>query len=331
MIRIHLDQRDLGRIRLATSPLAELVFSVVALSAWRAPILYGPWVTEARRAVAGLDLDPLTELVRLRDGMPDFVVPPPESPRPDLDDQLDRVRATPEEVVRADLAAVSGGQVPERLATAYRREPAAALDRLTTACRAYWTAAVEPHWPRIQQILEADLRHRAERLAASGPAGLFGDLHERVRLRAGVLEVVKGFEADLYPEGRGLVLVPVFFAWPRLLVTTERPWQPATAYHPRGLGRAFDRVAAAPAVALTELVGQSRAVVIRNLVEPVTTDDLARRLGVSGPAVSQQLTRLRRAGVVTSTRRGYRVLYRLTPEGQALLRLFGDERTPAQA
>jgi len=25
------------------------------------------------------------------------------------------------------------------------------------------------------------------------------------------------------------------------------------------------------------------------------------------------------------------VLYRLTPEGQALLRLFGEERTPAQA
>ncbi len=82
--------------------------------------------------------------------------------------------------------------------------------------------------------------------------------------------------------------------------------------------------AAAPGAALTQLVGRSRAAVIQNLAEPVTTDDLARRLGVSGPAVSQQLTRLRRAGVVTSTRRGYRVVYRLTPEGQVLLRLFGS-------
>jgi len=330
VIRIYLGPGDLGRIRLATSPLAELVFSVLALSAWRAPIVYGPWVSEARRAVAGLDLEPLAELVRLGDGMPDFVVPPPDAPFPDLDDQLRQVLATPPEVIRADLAAVAGGRVPEQLA-AYEREPAAALDRLARTCRAYWAAAVQPHWPRIREVLEADLRHRAERLAAGGPAGLFGDLHERVRLRSGVLEVAKCFEADVHLQGRGLVLVATFFAWPRLLVVTEPPWQPAIAYHPRGLARAFDRVAAAPAAALTELVGQSRAVVIQNLAEPVTTDDLARRLGVSGPAVSQHLTRLRRAGVVTSTRRGHRVLYRLTPEGQALLRLFGVERAPAQA
>jgi DNA-binding transcriptional ArsR family regulator len=330
MIRIHFDARDLGRIRLATSPLAELVFSVLALSAWRAPLRYGPWVSEARRAVAGLDLEPITDLVRLPDGVPDFAVPPPGTAHPHLDDQLDQVRATPAEVVRADLAAASGGRVPEQLA-AYERDPAAALARLARTCQAYWTAAVEPHWPRIEEVLEADLRHRADRLAAGGLAGLFGDLHERVRLRGGVLEVAKCFQADLYLQGRGLVLVPTFFSWPRLLVTTERPWQPAIGYHPIGLARAFDRVAAPPAPALAELVGQSRAVVIRNLAEPVTTDDLARRLGVSGPAVSQQLTRLRRAGVVTSTRHGYRVLYRLTPEGQALLRLFGKEPTSAQA
>ncbi|WIX93203.1 winged helix-turn-helix domain-containing protein [Amycolatopsis sp. DG1A-15b] len=53
---------------------------------------------------------------------------------------------------------------------------------------------------------------------------------------------------------------------------------------------------------------------------PSTTGSLAHRVGLAPATVSEHLTVLREAGLVTATRRGREVLYRQTPLAAALLR-----------
>jgi DNA-binding transcriptional ArsR family regulator len=60
------------------------------------------------------------------------------------------------------------------------------------------------------------------------------------------------------------------------------------------------------------------------LVAPTTTTELARVLSASPATISQHLARLRRAGLVEAHRRGRRVHYRLSTNGEALLELFGE-------
>ena len=67
----------------------------------------------------------------------------------------------------------------------------------------------------------------------------------------------------------------------------------------------------------------------RNIVEiltvrPSSVGDIARRLPVSRPAVSQHLKVLREVGLVTQHHVGTRNIYRLNPEGVAALRNHFD-------
>ena len=53
----------------------------------------------------------------------------------------------------------------------------------------YWERALAPWWDQVRALLEADIRHRAGRLADGGALELFAGLHAGVRWRAGTLEV----------------------------------------------------------------------------------------------------------------------------------------------
>ena len=57
---------------------------------------------------------------------------------------------------------------------------------------------------------------------------------------------------------------------------------------------------------------------------PLAVTDLADKVPVSRPAVSQHLKILKDAGLVNDTRSGTRHIYQLNPEGIALLRTHFD-------
>jgi DNA-binding transcriptional ArsR family regulator len=57
---------------------------------------------------------------------------------------------------------------------------------------------------------------------------------------------------------------------------------------------------------------------------PIAVNELARKLPVSRPAVSQHLRVLKDAGLVTDSKAGTRRYYRLNPEGVARLRAHFD-------
>ena len=58
---------------------------------------------------------------------------------------------------------------------------------------------------------------------------------------------------------------------------------------------------------------------------PLAVNELASRLPVSRPAVSQHLKVLKTAGLVSDRKAGTRRVYQLNPEGIALLRTHFDQ------
>jgi DNA-binding transcriptional ArsR family regulator len=253
---------------------------------------------------------------------PDFVDPPPTTPLAELDDELARVRGTPHERVAREVGwRFEGTAVPDA-ARALLDDPERGLAELTAMMAEYFERAIAPWWPEIRAALEDDILHRARRLTAGGAIEVFEDLHHQVHWRDGALEIDRPYEQEVDLGGRGLLLVPAAFAWPRVFAMFDEPWQPALIYTPRGLGSLW-----APAAdgdgdgeALAALLGRRRAAILATLGTPAATSDLARRLGASPAGVNEHLGVLRRAGLVRAARDGRRVLYSRTPTGDALLR-----------
>lgn len=323
MIRYVFGPEDLGRVRFAISPLFELAASVHVLRSPEAHGVHAPWAREARGRVAGLELDLLAAVVPERGYHPDFVTPPPESPRATLADELARVRSTPADQVRKEIGwAFPGGRMPAA-ARALVAEPAAALERLAAQMEAYWERAIAPSWERIVALLEADVAQHARGLAARGPLAAVSDLHRRVSWRDGAVEVEHGYDAEVELGGRGLLLVPTAFVWPEVWAMLDPPWQPAIVYPPRGLGALWEPPRRAHPDALAGLLGTRRARILGELGAPASTRELAARLRASPAGVSEHLGALRRAGLVNGTRSGRAVLYARTEAGDALLRAAG--------
>ena len=81
-----------------------------------------------------------------------------------------------------------------------------------------------------------------------------------------------------------------------------------------------------PALALDALGDTTRRAIVELLASgPRSVGDLAERLPVSRPAVSQHLRRLTEAGLVAADAHGTRRIYRLEQEGIASVRTYLDE------
>jgi DNA-binding transcriptional ArsR family regulator len=306
---------DVARIRFAFSPLFELVMSLIVLRAPASHALHLPWVRATRPLVAGLDLSELFALVPVHGPTADFLAPPPASPLPDFNEELEAVRATPPDRVAAELAEVPG--LPETAAEHIRADPGAATGRLAGTLQAYWDIALAGHWPRIQALLEADVLWRSRQLATGGAAALFEDLHETITWHDGRLSAADPYGYSGSLSGEGLLLVPTVMTWPGVRKMIE-PYQPKLAYPARGIATLWETGTPPAPRALAALIGPTRAAMLTALAEPASTTALARRLSITPGAVSQQLSVLLDAGMVTRSRVGRSVLYRRTRSGDML-------------
>lgn len=324
-IRIHLSADDLAEIRFAFSPTWELVMS--AFKTLRDPAkhaLHLPWVHEARRQLAGRDLELFLALASTEHYVADFLTPPPETPFPEFEEELERIVSTPVEQVRREIRGMC--EMSEAAMASLQHladDPAAWLPTLGEQMREYWKLAVERHWPRIRALLEGDVMYRARQLALGGADQLFADLHPAVSFADGVVEIDKLYDQDVHPEGKGLLLIPGVFDWPGVAVLFGHGYQPTLSYSPRGIANLWDSAAPEQTGAMDELIGGTRADILRSLEVPMTTSEIAQRLHLTPAAVSQQLGLLRRAGVVEANRQGRGVYSALTDQGRRLLELLG--------
>lgn len=232
----------------------------------------------------------MADAVPSRSRIPLFVTRPPTAPSPDLE---------------LELAGIE--------------------DRaLRSAIEAYWDVALAPYWPRLRALLDGEVLYRAKRLADSGASTLLNDLDSQVTWEDTTLRIAHPHVAKSLPlDGRGLLLAPSVFAWPRVHSISEPGWQPTLRYPPRGIGTLWEGRAGEPSEALAGVLGRTRARLLGELDTPVSTTGLAARTGLAAGGVSAHLTALRDAGLVRAHRAGRIVLYARTEIGERLLQQVG--------
>ncbi|MFF1477573.1 ArsR family transcriptional regulator [Streptomyces sp. NPDC058301] len=274
---------DLVNLRFAISPLWETVASLRASEDPGRHAVHLPWI---KKAVAlRQDRELARHIEPLRTELAGFDTPPPRCPLAEIEEELATAGA-PREVGDAVLA--------------------------------WWRAAVEPHWPRIRAVLEADVVHRTRHLAEDGIQEVFAHLHPTLRWSRDRLVSVDLPPGELGLDGGGITLVPTAFATRCRLLPGRGATPPCVLYPARAVGTLWERRASADE-GLARLLGRSRARVLADTSSPATTTQLAARTGLSLGAVSQHLAVLRDAGLVTSHRYGREVHYTASGMGLALL------------
>ncbi|MFH9064483.1 DUF5937 family protein [Streptomyces coeruleorubidus] len=190
-------------------------------------------------------------------------------------------------------------------------------DRLLAVLRAADTAFFAEDWRTLRTPLEDHAREVRRRLLIRSPADVLTELlptaarvgpGERVRLDKLQIDEVK-------VAPRPLVLVPSARVWPHLTVKNEYPSCVVVQYAVRGTTPAEQLTLRDLHHRLMALTSPARMELCRHLLgEPITTSELAARLGSSEPQVSRALRTLRDAGLVRSTRDGKLVRHRLATD-----------------
>ncbi|MER5962018.1 helix-turn-helix domain-containing protein [Streptomyces sp. NPDC002057] len=345
-----------GTIRIAESRLWETFGSIGLLSAHRglAPWPYTNWGRATRRSLMRADVTIpgwLVHLYRVSGGtLPSFLLPVPTSaPQAGLAEEIASLRSVSPARVREELERWFPQGVPAEVRPLHA-DPEARIAELCAFLPRYWRAALAPFGGPLRAVTEDDILLRARVLATQGPEKLLGGLRGRLSRHGDVLRLnvrtpgVAGPGGTLpggggpgggagVPHASRVVLVPLVFGRGASLVGSAPDGATAVSYQAEGAavlagemrpGRRADEPARGDRLEI--LLGRSRAGVVRALVAPTTTSDLATTLGLAPSTVSEHLTSLVAAGVVRRRRAGVRVLYELDGSGVVLLRHLDNWR-----
>lgn len=323
--RIRAGSADLLRCRFAVSPLWETVNAARAFRVPRSRPYLRPWWLRVR------DRLPAPSLLALHQAgsyVPDFVTPPPSGPSSSFDDELAQVRHTPPDQVAAELARCRDllrDPHARSLVDDLLSDPATARHRLADAIAESWEALVRPWWPRLSELLDADIAHRSRLLARHGLGHVIADLDDRIRWQDPAIHIrVTGPDIAADLGGSGIVLMPSAFTWPNVAALTDPPWQPTLIYPVRGVADLFTGTPPAPSTALARLLGHTRARLLTDLAEPTATTTLAARHHLSPSTVSAHLSTLHAAGLLTKHRQSHEIHYHQTPLARSLLNPLTD-------
>ncbi|MFI6784561.1 DUF5937 family protein [Micromonospora sp. NPDC050276] len=319
-ITMRFGSADLLRCRFAISPLLETLAAVRLLSPREGIGPHRRWLDTLD--TRELDLRPITLLQPRRGYTPDFLSRPPTSPHARFEDELAAVAATDHDRVRAEVRrslADTPGAAESATGRLLLGDPAILLPLLVSLVERAWRALVEPVWPQVRELLDADVGFQSRRLAEGGLDRLFAELHPRLRWTNGVLTREYGDDEQRDLCGEGLALVPSVFKWDQVVVIVDPPWQPTVIYPARGLGTLWQPLRTDRHTALGRLIGRTRAALLLSLDEPASTTTLAHRHALAAGTVSEHLSVLRDAGFVAGERHRHEIRYRRTPLGEAAL------------
>lgn len=303
----------LARSRFTVSPLVETLAAMGTLAEGSPPPGRQAWARQHRPGfVHRLAADPVAaafvrEAHRNR-WIADFISAPPRPGDRTIHDELRRIRRTPLESARRDLSrhgpldpALRGRDVSERCA-----------DMLEWV----WTHTVRPDWPRVRQVLEADILSRTRRLASHGWAAALDGLRPGTRwLGDGRLQINSYDNPPRDITEAELVFIPCT-STRRGWVAWDEPDRYAIIYP--CTGTLADAGTVKPSDALARLIGGNRAAVLMVLAEPRSTSQLVALTGYGLGSVGGHLKILLDADLVARRRYGRSVVYYRTELGDTL-------------
>lgn len=190
-------------------------------------------------------------------------------------------------------------------------------------------------WRRARVQLAADARHKGELLRHKGLAEALHAVSPALTLveSGGAGGARTRIHADKLAEGRtsaveaavgaGLTFVPSTFGWPHLSVLHAPGWRPVIHYPVGAPELPSPASVELLKLRMEALAHPMRMRLCRNLARsPYTTGELADSHGITAPEVSRHLSVLKRAGLLTTQRRGRYVLHSL--DLQVVSRLSSD-------
>ncbi|MFF9784745.1 ArsR/SmtB family transcription factor [Streptomyces nigrescens] len=326
MIRVHFTAADFAQVRFAPrpAPLQELNVALMKMCSPDDMLLFGRW---RRRLLQSLPpaVQPLSDLVPA-EVAPNFLDVFSDS----LKEGLDTVRASPPELVRAEIERVYARQptpAPLWLRDLYRGD-GGAWRLLRRAQHAAFDTALRPVWPLVQDLHRAEFTRHALTVAEHGIGAALTELVPGARLHENVWEFEASYERDITLGGRGVLLLPTFH-WTGPPLIADLPGRPVAVTYPAGPGLPLSPGGAVDSdEALAGVLGRTRFDTLLLLGEEHTTSALARRLNVSNATASAHTAALRGAGLITSTRAGRAVLHRRTALGSLLVQCPGQGTRP---
>ena len=326
MKRIHFTAEDLARTRVITTVgvAAETFDSVQRLKARDTSPAFRRWHASVRGRL-GEQAGPLAALIPVQGPLLDLMSLTGDTAS--IDEAVENLLAAPRALMRLELGNIDFRPAHRSWARNLVDGEREARLQVATALRACHSASVAPYWSGMRTRLNRVRDGYARTMADGGVERLLTTLSgPSIRWRPPVLELVHGHEADVHLNGRGLVIAPTLFSRQQVdfMQAPLDPDRPPVLTVPAVRGALIDAAlwerADDPAPgALDDLLGRTRAAVLRETVGGCGTSQLARRLNISSATASHHATVLRNSGLITTRREGKAVLHTITHLGIALL------------
>jgi DNA-binding transcriptional ArsR family regulator len=347
-IRFHLPPHAIDRVAFAYSPLLEAALSLHVLVEPKHHPLQHEWVRAMRALTPALrrEIGAFSFLYRVT--LADVFLPSPTEEYREFGLELERLSGLDERTLAYELTRPlhdHGGEEPRdprlddsavrtsvlrsaefhgpesvRVAHALLEDPVAVAQRLTRLLESYWEAAFAAEWERLEPRLAAAVTEAGRHIADEGVYGLLlalaPQLRVDVRREEFGIDVPHEHRVDV-GDDETLVLAPSYFVWPHVRVNCDRPW-PLTLVYPAGfvLGAVRRELPSGELLrSLRAVADGTRLRALKLIAErPRSTQELARLIGISEAGLSKHLRLMAQAGLLTTRREGYYVLYSLVPE-----------------
>lgn len=180
-------------------------------------------------------------------------------------------------------------------------------------------------WSRLSHQLAADARHKTDLLRHKGLTEALTAVSPAVSVdeAAGRISIDKLRQGHTVIKDSSLLLVPTSLGWPHLMVLHRHGWQPVLHYPTGSPGLAAPPSVDQLTLRMTALSHPVRMQLCRNLARSTyTTSELVQIHGMTAPEISRHLGVLKKAGLITTRRRGRYVLHQL--DVTAVARLGSD-------
>ncbi|WP_344670393.1 helix-turn-helix domain-containing protein [Catenulispora yoronensis] len=309
MIRIRMSSDDVARVRIASTPdfgLELMSGGALAADGDRAAVpRLTRWRDDVARRQATDSLSAVTGLYTVR-SLPGLLSRPDGPLITDVVDYLEHI-APQNGLTRFNRALADGDD--------------AAHERLQAAVTDFRTTAIEPYRRRISAAVARTAARAGARAAATGIGSALSAVHPKIHWAGSTLTLDTVSDHDCELAGRTLVLRPLTLATGVLLIDDADPDLVTIGYPTPYALNSPDLVLRGPSIALTALLGSSRAATLTTIAwsPAITTGDLADSLGLSPATASRHATVLRGAGLIDTMRDGQAVRHQVTRLGRDLI------------